>query len=297
MMVFISAFFFLLLLFILWLLLICPADTTPEQTEPFLGHAFALRGLNGMSEQAPENSMAAFRAAISRGYGITLDVRLSADDEVIVFHDEDLRRLCGIEAETDSLTFARLHQLCISQTEETVPGLSDVLKLISGQVPLMIILAHTRNDRLLTTKVLTMLKDYGGPCCVGSFEPNILRMVRHGDPKRLRIQFAGKEGSFRSFFRRHLLCNWISRPHFIAYERTQLRECSYRAAVRLLHATPIVWTVNNQEDFYSLFDQGIDIQIFENFLPPALLTEGDDSTDLEGSETQNGEQSGTTADP
>ena len=64
----------------------------PDPLDP--GRAgFAHRGLHGPG--IPENSMAAFRAAIEAGAGIECDVRLSGDGEVIVFHDHDLRRLCA----------------------------------------------------------------------------------------------------------------------------------------------------------------------------------------------------------
>src|SRR5687767_11832685 len=54
---------------------------------------FAHRGLHGPG--VPENSMAAFRAAIDFGAGIECDVRLSGDGQAMIFHDHDLRRLCA----------------------------------------------------------------------------------------------------------------------------------------------------------------------------------------------------------
>lgn len=279
-MIIFSAFFFLLLLFILWLLLICPADTTSEQTKPFLGRAFAAGGLQSASDHIPENSVSAFRRALSCGYGISLDVRLSGDGEAIVFRDETLQRMCGVDSETEDSELSRLRELRLEDTDETLPLFSDILKLIAGQVPLIIVLHHTRNDRLLIEKVLSLLADYDGVCCFGAFDPNILRLIRHRAPKLLRAQFAGGEdepsGGFRRFLRRHLLCNGFSRPHFIVCRHEQLRELSCRAAIRMLHAVPIVWTVTDQDDYYALYDSGIDIQIFQGFLPPALLTETDE---------------------
>ena len=72
--VFMSVFLFLVLLFVLWLLLICPSDVAAGQAAPFLGHAFAHRGLHAQMEDAPENSLQAFRLAVEHGYGIELDI-------------------------------------------------------------------------------------------------------------------------------------------------------------------------------------------------------------------------------
>ena len=88
------------------------------------------------------------------------------------------------------------------------------------------------------------------------------------------------------FLLQNLLLNCISRPHFIAYDHTQMQNLSYRAAVKLLHAVPVAWTVRSEEEFYRNFDSGIDIQIFEGFLPPAILEEGDPDDGFAGKSAQ-----------
>lgn len=102
------------------------------------GKFYAHRGLHNLSEGVPENSMAAFRRAAEHGYGIELDVQLTRDGQVIVAHDYDLKRICGIEKEIDSLTYEELSRFPILGTEERIPLLEDVLKLVKGQVPLIV---------------------------------------------------------------------------------------------------------------------------------------------------------------
>ena len=283
-----SCIFFILLCLIFWLLLICPADSSPEQLEPFIGRAFAHRGLHDLEPNIPENSLAAFRLAVSHGYGIELDIALSRDGEVVVFHDANLKRMCGIDAELDSLDWAELQKLRLRDTEETIPLLSDVLSLVDGQVPLIVEYKSTKDNRLLTDRAFALLSAYEGPFCVESFDPRILWRIRHQNPRLLRGQLACRpskvQTGIKAFFLQHLLCNGISRPHFIAYEHSQRREISFRAAVKLLHAVPVLWTVKSLEDYYRLYDQGIDIQIFEGFLPPAILMDAEEETSPENEE-------------
>ena len=88
-----------------------------------------------------------------------------------------------------------------------------------------------------------------------------------GDP-------ADGQTHFVRFLQEHLLLNGLSRPHFIAMEKTKTQELSFRAAVRFLHAVPILWTTTSEDEYYAHFDKGVDIQIFEGFLPPAFLLAG-----------------------
>lgn len=80
----------------------------------------------GAPVNAPENTLAAFRAGWSAGAdGIELDVRLSADGEVVVFHDEDGRRLAGDPRQVSACTLAALQAWSIGG--EAIPTLRDVL--------------------------------------------------------------------------------------------------------------------------------------------------------------------------
>ena len=66
-----------------------------ERWEELSLYRFAHRGLHDNRTPAPENSLAAFRLAREADYGSELDVHLSADGQLVVIHDSDLRRACG----------------------------------------------------------------------------------------------------------------------------------------------------------------------------------------------------------
>ena len=101
----------LLVLVTLWLVLIMPARSTKQQRAPFQKRTFAHRGLFEADQSVPENSLPAFRAAVKAGYGVELDVQLTKDKQVVVFHDDDLKRACGVDARVDAYTFEELQSV------------------------------------------------------------------------------------------------------------------------------------------------------------------------------------------
>ena len=98
------------LLFCIYLLLI-RTKKAHDKIAAYRGVNLAHRGLHG--EGAAENSMTAFRRAKEAGFGVELDVRLSKDGELVVFHDDTLTRVAGVEGRVDELTLAELrdHQV------------------------------------------------------------------------------------------------------------------------------------------------------------------------------------------
>ena len=103
----------------------------------FLDRPIAHRGLHGPG--VPENSMAAFRAAIAAGYGIECDIQRAMDDTPMVFHDYELARLTDIENGTVAAsTPAQLARLHLLETQETIPTLREMLDAVAGRVPLLI---------------------------------------------------------------------------------------------------------------------------------------------------------------
>ena len=113
-----------------------PGRAAQRQKAPFFGANVAHRGLHSRDRSIPENSLSAFRQAAQEGYGIELDVRLSEDGKVVVFHDDTLDRVCGVHARVDELTWEELRSLRLCGTEERIPLFSDVLRSIGGAAKL-----------------------------------------------------------------------------------------------------------------------------------------------------------------
>ena len=142
---------------------------------PFL-RPYAHRGLWG--GEIPENSLAAFRRAAEHGFAIELDVQLSSDGEVMVFHDYTLDRVVGREGKLCDLDAAELGTLSLCGTEQTIPTFREVLTLVNGRVPILVELKGESMDTSLCEKAAALLREYEGLYCIESFNPLLLHEMR-----------------------------------------------------------------------------------------------------------------------
>ncbi len=153
----------------------------------FLQTPIAHRGYHDRDQRRPENSRAAFRAAIEAGYGIELDIQPSADNVPMVFHDYDLRRLTGQPGRIRGQAAADLERLRLIDSDETIPTLAEVLRLVAGQVPLLIEIkdqdgAMGPNVGAMEEAVAIMLMAYRGPVAVMSFNPHSVAVMAKAAP-------------------------------------------------------------------------------------------------------------------
>lgn len=250
------------------LYLLAPGSATRRQRAPFLGVNYAHRGLHSRDRSVPENSLAAFRLAARAGYGIELDVQLSKDGQVVVFHDADLKRVCGVDRRVDELTLAELRQLRLCGTEESIPLFSEVLGSIRGAGPLIVELKNGRRNRELCEKTYRLLEDYRGEVCIESFNPFIVAWFRLHAPDLIRGQLARPYGKYRkdnvpvlrAFMLSHNLYNLFTRPQFIAYE-IGFRPLTVRIT-ELLGAMRFGWTSHEPRN-----EKGCDGVVFEFYKP------------------------------
>ncbi len=116
---------------------------------------------------------------MDKGYGIELDVHLTADNELVVHHDDSLYRMCHIERDIKDMTLKEIRQYVLLNTEEKIPTLQEVLKLVDGRVPLLIELKTESHscDRLCRILSKTM-RNYSGKYMIESFNPLALRWYK-----------------------------------------------------------------------------------------------------------------------
>ncbi|UYV37631.1 glycerophosphodiester phosphodiesterase family protein [Rhodobacteraceae bacterium D3-12] len=150
----------------------------PTLDPAFLSRPLAHRALHDVADGRPENSRAAIRAAIEHGYGIELDLQLSADGAAMVFHDYDLARLTTASGPIRQRTLAELAAIPLTGGDgETIPPLTEVLSLVAGRAPLLIEIKD--QDGVMGPNVGTLefaaaeaLKSYTGPVALMSFNPH-----------------------------------------------------------------------------------------------------------------------------
>lgn len=143
----------------------------------------AHRALHDVAQGRPENSRAAIRAAIAGGYGIEVDVQLSADGAAMVFHDYGLDRLTGETGAVRAHDSRALGRVTLTGGDEGIPDLPEVLDLVGGQVPLVIEIKDQDGGMgpdvgALEAATAEAMAGYAGPLAVMSFNPHsVMRMA------------------------------------------------------------------------------------------------------------------------
>jgi len=241
--------------------------------EAFKTHYIAHRGLFDNECEYPENSLGAFARAVDAGYGIELDVQLTKDAKLVVFHDADLRRMCGEDIPLSDLTYKELRGRRLGKSDQTVPLFQDVLDVIGARVPLVTEIKS--GFRLIDTCRLThaTLGHYDGTYCVESFDPRALAWFRWRHPDVLRGQLA------EDFARdpatgvkpvdallTNMVPNVVTWPDFVAFNHLHADVPALRFWREVLGCTLVAWTVKSQDELDAA--KGLfDVFIFDSFIP------------------------------
>ncbi len=242
-----------------------------REMKGLMGVHYAHRGL--WNEARPENSLAAFAAAAEKGYGIELDVHLTADGALVVHHDDSLKRMTGQDLVIGKSALADI-LACKLPNGEPVPTFDEVLDLVAGRIPMIVeVKTEGGNHDALSKAVYERMQRYDGPWCVESFDPKAVRWFRLNAPEIIRGQLAfdqaGKGKTLRLFLRNlgiaSMLQNMYSRPDFIAFDAKSVKWRSLPIhLLRLMKPWFVAWTVRSREELEKN-RKHYDLQIFEKF--------------------------------
>lgn len=243
----------LILCCVLYLLLLRPEKRKREMSV-YQHTMFAHRGYHNKERCIPENSMAAFRAAVNHGYGIELDIHITKDGKVAVFHDDTLERMCQAEGSIENHTLAELQQLHLLNTTERIPELHEVLEYVDGRVPLLVELKIPGRDLRVCEASYDLLRHYRGRYLVQSFNTLGLRWYQKHAPEVLRGQLSSnltsdplKDPYILRFLVKYLMLNILGRPDFISYKLKDLPNVSV-SLCRWLWKIPVaVWTLRTEQ--------------------------------------------------
>lgn len=236
------------------------------------GHYYAHRGLH--NENTPENSLAAFRAAVDHGYGIELDVHLLQDGSLAVIHDSLLKRTTGAEGKVEDLTKEELSQYHLEGTEETIPSFQEVLDLCQGKIPLIVELkAVGRNYAQLSETVCRVLDNYDGVYCIESFDPRCIWWLRKNRPDIIRGQLAENFLAVESsvpwilrFAMTKQFLNFLTLPDFVAYKYADRKRLGNFLVRKVWGVQGVSWTLKTKEEFDAAVAEEW-LPIFEGFIP------------------------------
>ena len=226
---------------------------------------FAHRGLHDKTH--PENSLSSFKNAIDHGYDIELDLRITKDNEIVIVHDRNLKRLCNLDKNVEELTLSEIKSKNLLNSKEYIPTLKETLDSIPDNVFLMIEFKTSSKNKEIVREFKKIIKNYNHTYCVLSFNPFLVYRLRKELPNIIRGQVAKKFPSkmlLFGFMMTHLMFNIITKPDFIIYKFENLPK---RQLDRLSSKYLIMsYTVKTQEQM-DYIKSRYHNAVFENFLP------------------------------
>lgn len=259
-----------LLIFALLLLYMTAPNFRRSRIDRWRHEKFAHRGLHDAKKGVIENTLPAFEAACQNGYGMELDIQLSKDFQVVVFHDDTLKRLTGDPRRVDECTLEELKRFQLNDAPDArIPTFKEMLQLVNGRTPLLIELKSGRHNARLCRDMLEILKDYQGEYIVESFNPLIVAWFRRHAPRVVRGQlvcpmkeYIPQANHAAAFFMAGLLLNCLGRPDFVAYNANAARFFSPHFQRFIFHTPMAAWTVRTQP-IARLVEARGEISIFE----------------------------------
>ncbi len=205
-----------------------------------------------------ENTLGAAAAAVAANYGIETDLQLSADGEVIVFHDDTLDRLTAASGPVNARTSIELKKIAFKDSGERIPTLGELLTLVAGRTPLVLELKSAWDgDEKLAARVAAELTSYAGPVAAMSFDPRMVEALRKHAPglprgivaeRYYRAEDWGKMPWPRKFALGNLLHFFSTRPHFVAYRVQDLPALAPLLARHALGMPLLTWTVRTEAE-------------------------------------------------
>lgn len=258
----------LLLVFFVYVFMSMPSLRSVDSSN-FINIDYAHRGLHDNNSEAKENTLLAIKQAVDASFGIEFDIRLSKDGQIVLFHDDCLKRMTGLNKKVRDLTYKELKEINFINSNQKIPLFSEVLELVNGKVPLIIELKCDLSDvNELSSKTSEMLDYYKGDFMVESFNPKAVQWFKKYRPNYIRGQLSSGHfknlNFFESFLMSHLLFNFLSRPDFIAYEHKYSNNLSLWIQKYIYKKLMVCYTIKNKKD-YEKNKSFFDLIIFEDF--------------------------------
>ncbi len=265
----------LLIIVVLYLLMIKPNLNKKRiaSMKAFEDVYIAHRGLFNNLD-VPENSLASFKKASINGYGIELDVQITTDNKLVVFHDASLKRMCGINKKLTDCSYDELMTYNLLNTEYKIPLFKDVLDLLNKDVPLIVEIKAEGPCIKTCEEAIKLLKKYDLNYTMESFNPLVVNYLRKNHPEIIRGQLAynmlkdknSKANIITKFICTYLLENFITRPDYVAYDIKNVSNLSFKIISRLYGGECVAWTIKNNKQL-QLAKKYYQQYIFDSFIP------------------------------
>ena len=211
-----------------------------------------------------ENSIEAIREAVKNKYIIEIDVHITKDNKIVVFHDYNTKRITKKNMIIEESTYEELN----NQKVIHIPLLGEILKIVDKKVPLLIEIKQERKVGKLETELMNILNKYKGKFAIQSFNVKTIYWFKKKYPNILRGQLSSKYDKvimppIKKYLLSKMFFNFITKPSFISYKYNQL---SIKKINKLKKKYIVLgWTIRTKKE-YDKYIQYYDNLICEKFI-------------------------------
>lgn len=207
----------------------------------------AHRGIHD-NKHIPENSLKAFKIATDKNLPIELDIHLSKDNQLVVFHDNNLKRMTNVSSLIEDLTLEEIKKFNLLNTKEKIPTLEEVLNLVNGKVLIDIEIKVKRKIKQLIKILLDTLNDYEGQIIIKSFNPIAVKKVKKHSKKYhvgLLMDCYAKNKLFNIFSKTNIIISYC-KPDFLSINKKMINKKNIQKNRNKLPI--LIWTIKKQEE-------------------------------------------------
>ena len=204
--------------------------------------SFAHRGVHNNID-IPENSLKAFKLALINKLNIELDIQLTKDNILVVFHDKNLKRMASINKNLNELTYKEIKKIKLLKTNQYIPTLKEVLDIVNGKVILDIEIKDTNKINLLCEKLVSELKNYNYSFIIKSFNPKIVRWFKKNKPEYVRGLLI-KDNFYNKFIGKIIIK--YCKPNFLAVSKKFIDKNGIKSNWKKYNI--LIWTIIKKEE-------------------------------------------------
>ena len=209
---------------------------------------FAHRGIYN-NTTIPENSILSFTTAINKKKNIELDIHITKDDKLVVFHDFNLFRICKKNKLIKNCTASYLTNMKLLNTHQTIPLLSNVLDLVNGKVLINIEIKNNNKKKKTLDVLYKLLNNYNGKYIIQTFYPEYLLIINRYYNSLIKGLLVSTPEILLDYFNDSKFSIKLLKPDFLAYNKELVKSKKIQL---LREKLPIfVWTIKNEKEFNS----------------------------------------------
>ena len=199
----------------------------------------------------PENSLKAFKLAMNKNIPIELDIHLTKDNKLVVFHDDNLKRMTNENKNIEDLTLEEIKKYNLLNTKEKIPTLEEVLLLIKGTILIDIEIKGKKRIKALIEVLLKTLESYNGEIIIKSFNPKIIKQLKSKTkhPLGLLITHNSPDKIYNLFSKTNIFLHY-TKPDFIAISKKLI---SHKKLAKYTKKLPtLVWTIKDNKEINNI---------------------------------------------